>query len=121
MPQGKTDPSPPSPEHPEAKQLQPILQDALAAAVRKLLHRSRAEIGRAARSGRELLELRQHQKDLDQFWVRLGKTAYHLVEGGEIDHPALRRAMSRIDELEASIEALRRRKEDSEGPAPESE
>ncbi len=55
--------------------------------------RGRTELDRAARSGRDRLELRQLNKDLDHFWVRLGKTARRLVEAGEIDHPALRKAI----------------------------
>lgn len=84
--------------------LQPLLGDALARAVRRLMRRSRAELERAAQSGRARLELRQMNRDLDHFWIRLGKTAYHLVEAGELDHPALRKAMTRIDDLEASID-----------------
>ena len=82
------------------------LGDALNRVMRRLVGRSRLELGRAARSSRERLELRQLRRDLDHFWARLGKTSYHLVEAGEIDHPALRKAIARIDELEAKIEAL---------------
>lgn len=77
-------------------------------AFRRVLRRGRTEVDRAARIGKHRLELRQAQADLDHFWVRLGKTAYHLVQGGELDHPALRRAMDRIDELERRIDDLRR-------------
>lgn len=87
--------------------LEPVLGEALSRVVRRLLNRGRAELGRAARSGRSQLELRQLEKDRDHFWVRLGKTASRLVEGGEIDHPALRKAMQRIDELEARIDSLK--------------
>lgn len=98
------DPAP----HSATDSLQPLLADALSAAVRRLLDRSRGEIERAARSGKQRLELRQLQKDLDHFWVRLGKTAYHLVRAGELNHGDLHRAMTRIDELEAKIDELRR-------------
>lgn len=87
--------------------LQPVLGELLSKAVRRLLYRSRDGLSQAARTGRERLELRQLQRDLDHFHVRLGKTAYHLVNAGEIDHPALRRAMERIDELEQRIDSLR--------------
>ena len=85
--------------------------DGVGRLLRRLLTRGRAEFGRAARSGRSQLELRQLQKDRDHFWVRMGKTAARLVEGGELDHPALRKAMSRIDEIEARIDALKRQSE----------
>ena len=83
------------------------LPDVLAAAMRRLVARGRFEVSKAARVGRAQLELRQLQKDLDHFWLRLGKTAYHLVQAGDVDHPALRKAMERIDALEARIDALR--------------
>jgi hypothetical protein len=87
------------------------LGDLLARAVRRLVGRGRSELGKAAKSGRSKLELRQLQKDLDHFWARLGKTSRRLVEAGEIDHPALRKAMERIDELERQIDQLRSRSE----------
>ena len=90
-------------------ELQPLLGDLLGRAVRRLVARGRVELGRAARSSRERLELRQLQRDLDHFWVRLGKTTYRLAEAGELDHPAIRKAMTRIDELEARIDELRTR------------
>lgn len=94
-------------ERPPREEVEPVLGDVLSRALRRLLGRGRDELGRAARTGRHRLELRQLQKDLDHFWVRLGKTSYRLVEAGELDHPALRKAMERIDELEAKIDALR--------------
>ncbi|MEQ1504705.1 MAG: hypothetical protein ABMB14_20870 [Myxococcota bacterium] len=96
--------------------LEPVLGDAVAAVIRRLVRRGRAELGRAARSGRSQLELRQAQKDLDHFWVRLGKTAFRLVEAGEIDHPALRKAIDRIDELESRIDGLRTAPDDGDAP-----
>jgi len=100
----------PSPDEPRPGRpsLQELVGEALAEAIERLVRRGREEAGRVARTGRQRLALRQHQKDLDHFWMRLGKTAYHLVKGGEIDHPALRRAMERIDELEARIDEIRR-------------
>lgn len=83
--------------------------DSLGGLVERLLLRGRRTLGRAARRGRLRLELRQLERDRDHFWMRLGKTAYHLVEAGEIDHPGLRKAIARIDELEARIRALEAR------------
>jgi hypothetical protein len=88
--------------------LEPAIADLVGRAVRRLWRRGREEAGRAARTGKTRLELRQLQADLDHFWARLGKTAYHLVNGGELEHPALRKAMQRIDELEARIDSLRK-------------
>lgn len=99
--------SPPPDESEEAPSLQRLLGEALVQSLERLVRRGRAEAGRVAHTGRHRLMQRQLQKDLDHFWARLGKTAYHLVQGGEIDHPALRRAMERIDELERKIDELR--------------
>lgn len=89
----------------------PPLADALSAVFRRLVYRGRQEIERAATTGRQRLELRQLQRDRDQFWIRLGKTAYRLVEAGEVaEHPALRKAMARIDELEARIRDMEARR-----------
>lgn len=67
---------------------------------------------RAADAGRHQLELRQARRDLDAFWIRLGKTAYRLGEGGELDHPAIHKAIDRINALKDRIEVL----EAAEGP-----
>jgi len=80
------------------------LADALALLLRRAVRRSRKELSRAADGSRKRLELRQKRKDLDHFWVRLGKTAHRLVEAGEIEHPALSKAISRIQELESELE-----------------
>ncbi len=93
------------PHEEERPELEP-LGDTLNRVMRRLVGRSRHELERAARTSRDRLEIRQHKRDLDHFWARLGKTSYHLVEAGEIDHPALRKAIARIEELEAKIEAL---------------
>lgn len=89
------------------RELEPLLGDLLTNAVRRLVRRGRKEVERVADRSRHRLELRQRQKDLDHFWVRLGKTAWRLVEAGEIDHPSLRKAMARIEELERSIDDLK--------------
>jgi hypothetical protein len=103
-----------------AEETQPVLSDLIGRALKRLVRRSRTELSKAAEASRSHLALRQQQADLVHFWGRLGKTAYHLVQAGEIDHPALRKAMIRIDELEAQIDALRAA--DAEGsplPPPE--
>jgi hypothetical protein len=74
---------------------------------KRVIGRGRQELGKVTETGRQRLALRQHQKDLDHFWIRLGKTAARLVEAGEIDHPALRKALARIEELEGRIDDLR--------------
>jgi hypothetical protein len=90
-----------------ARKLEPMFSDRVVRAVRRLVSSGRKGLDLAARTSRSQLELRQLQRDLDHFWVRLGKTAHRLVEAGEIDHPALRKAIQRIEELEAQIDAAR--------------
>ena len=68
--------------------------------------RGRRELSKGLDAGRQQLALRQARRDLDAFWVRLGKTAYRLSEAGEITHPAVDKAVTRIAELEAEIAAL---------------
>lgn len=81
-----------------------LMADALEHLMRRIMRRGRAEVEKAAGSGRRRLELRQLRKDRDHFWIRLGKTAQQLVLAGEVDHPALRKAMERIDAIEAELD-----------------
>ena len=97
---------------PSSPQVPPPFGDVLGELVNRLFGRGRRQLGKAARAGRLRLELRQLQRDRDAFWARLGKTAYYLVDAGEIDHPALRKAKTRIDELEARIGAVQTRAAD---------
>ncbi len=92
----------------------PPLGEAISTFVGRFLFGGRREIGRAARRSRLRLEVRQLDKDREHFWMRLGKTAYHLVAAGELDHPALRKAIARIDEIDARIGALQARIEADE-------
>jgi len=84
----------------------PILADLVSTTLKRWVEAGRSELSRAARSSKQRLEIRQLRRDRDRFWIRLGKNAYRLTEGGEIDHPALRKAMARIDDLQARIEEL---------------
>jgi hypothetical protein len=85
------------------------IADAVGSAVRRLWSRGRQEVERAATLGRVRLELRQLARDRDQFWIRLGKTAYRLVESGDIEHPALTKAMKRLDEIDSRIGDLEKK------------
>ena len=79
------------------------IRDAISLVLRRVMNRGRYQVERAATRGRTRLELRQLHNDREHFLQRLGKEAYHLVEGGEIDHPALRKTMARLDDLEQRI------------------
>jgi hypothetical protein len=95
------------------------IRDALQTLARRITERGRFELSRAASAGRARLELHQLQRDRDHFWQRLGKEAYHLVQAGEIDHPALRRAMERIDDLEARVASAKREQGSEADPSRE--
>lgn len=85
---------------------QPPIRELLGEVVRRIAKRSRLGLRGAADNGRLRLELRQLLRDRDNFWARLGKTAWRLQESGEINHPALEKAMSRIQEIESKIHEL---------------
>lgn len=79
------------------------LADMFSDLVGKLWRRGRVEMEKAARRGRERLTLRQLRSDRDRMYQKLGKEARLLLEGGELDHPGLRRGVERIRELEAKL------------------
>jgi hypothetical protein len=86
----------------------------------KLWRRGRVEVEKAARRGRERLALRQMRADRDRMYQKLGKEARQLVEGGDLDHPGLRKGIARITELEARIlEAEDALKSQGEPPEPD--
>lgn len=91
------------PTPPGMSQLSVVLHDALM----RLVSDGRERLLRAADDGRSMLRIRALQKDRDALLVRLGKTAYYLQESGEIDHPAVAKAMTRIDLLDGEIQKLR--------------
>ena len=76
--------------------------------LRRLWQASMGTLEEAVGVGRNQLRARALQRDLDHFWIRLGKTAWRLVEAGEVSHPALEKAVARIRELEEEIAALSR-------------
>jgi hypothetical protein len=100
----------------DAPERDSLLPSAMTWLLRRLAERGREGVERVTHESRRRLELRQLRRERDEFWIRLGKTAYHLVEGGEIEHPALRKAMARIDDLEARIRAHEHEGEDA-GPS----
>lgn len=77
--------------------------DAVGDLLGKLLRRGRVEVEKATRWGRERLTLRQLRSDRDRMYQKLGKETRLLIEGGDLDHPGLRRGVERIKELEARI------------------
>lgn len=82
------------------------LGSAVVGLARVLFRRGRVEARKAASIGRLRLDLRQLSRDRDAMYAKLGREARHLVEGGEIDHPGMRRGVERISELDLRIEAL---------------
>ena len=60
-------------------------------------------IDQLVQTRRSQAEHRAAKRELNQFWVRLGKTAYHLSEAGELDHPAITKAAERIQEYQNTL------------------
>ena len=87
----------------------PAVGDAIGILVQALVRRGRSGLERFAHEGRLRMALRQLKRDRDTMLQKLGREAKALLEGGEIDHPGLRRGAMRIDELDASIAALAER------------
>jgi hypothetical protein len=83
----------------ERRELAEVVGDLLG----RLWRRGRVEVEKAAKRGRERLTLRQLRTDRDRMYQKLGKEARHLLEGGELDHPGIRRGVERIRELEERI------------------
>jgi hypothetical protein len=79
------------------------LGEMFASLLGKIWRRSRVEMERAAKRGKERLVLRQLRSDRDRMYQKLGKEARNLIEGGEISHPGLARGIERIRELEAKL------------------
>lgn len=88
---------------PPSSPLADVLQDAL----RRLLGESQRRLTRAADDGRVMLRVRQLQRDRDALWVRMGKTAYHLMDDGEIRHVSLDKVREKIDALDDELRRLR--------------
>lgn len=86
------------------------LQNLLRARVETWLEHSATQIVDSVRWARTESEhrvrLRTLQRDLDFFWIRLGKTAFRLAESGEIQHVGLDRTLERIQALQDEIRAL---------------
>ena len=82
----------------------------IGAVVRELLEavstRSRRGVGRARSQGRLTMERRQLERDRTAMLAKLGRESIALLNGGEVDHPGLRRGAARIAELDAQIAAL---------------
>jgi hypothetical protein len=93
-----------------------LLTGLLGTLVRQVADRGRARVGRQLRNTRHQLEVRQLKRDREHFWIRLGKTAYRLVEAGEIEHSALQKAIERIQAIDRQIEELEAQPEDVAEP-----
>ena len=65
--------------------------------------RSRKEVSRAQVHSRLTMERRQLERDRNTMLTKLGRETIALLNGGEVDHPGLRRGAARIEELDAQI------------------
>jgi hypothetical protein len=78
----------------------------LAARVRKALTAGRDRVAQAANQGRNELERRRLQRDLEVFWSRLGRVTFHLNQAGEVSHPEITRTIAYIEDLERRLQGL---------------
>jgi len=76
--------------------------------------RSRKEVVRARGQSRASMELRQLERDRTVMLAKLGREVLALLEGGEVDHPGLRRGANRITRLDEQIAEVR----DNRAPDP---
>lgn len=70
-----------------------------------LLDKAKAAAEQAAAKAKEGVEDVQTKRELGQAYGELGKTAFELVEGGEVSHPRLEAAAEKIRALTAKIAA----------------
>jgi hypothetical protein len=66
-----------------------------------LLDKAKAAAEQAAAKAKEGVEDVQQKRELGQAYGELGKTAFELIESGEISHPRLEDAAARIRTLNA--------------------
>ena len=74
--------------------------------LKKIIGRSKNELGKMAASGRTKLDVRSLQKDRKRMIEKLGKEVIALAESDEISHPGLLKAVSRVKTLDSQIEEL---------------
>lgn len=67
-----------------------------------LLDKAKAAAEQAATKAKEGVEDVQQKRELSQAYGDLGRTAYELVEAGELSHPKLEATSARIRELLAA-------------------
>ena len=84
----------------------PAIPELFNALATGLARRGRASVRRRLGATRSHLEKRQLEQDRQHFWIRLGKTAYQLSNEGELDHPAIKKAVQRIQDLEQQLSEM---------------
>ena len=68
--------------------------------IKKIIGKSRTELGKMAASGRSRLDMRSLQKDRKKMIDKLGREVIALAESNEIVHPGLLKAVERIKALD---------------------
>ena len=85
------------------------IQGILGALVTRASRRGSLGVEALIQSNRRRAERRQSQRELQHYWARLGKTAYHLTNAGELDHPAMHEAIRRIDSIKEDLARIQER------------
>ena len=76
--------------------------------LKKIIGRSKTELGKMASSGRTKLDKRALQRDRKRMIEKLGKEVMALAESDEISHPGLLKGVDRIKTLDSQIEEIER-------------
>ena len=74
--------------------------------LKKIIGRSKTELGKMAATGRTKLDKRSLQKDRKRMIEKLGREVVALAESNEISHPGLLKAVDRIRVLDAQIQEI---------------
>jgi hypothetical protein len=72
--------------------------------VMSLLDKMKASADQAATKAKEGVQEVQTKRELSQAYGELGKTAYELIQKGELSHPELSQAAGQITELKARLD-----------------
>jgi hypothetical protein len=70
-----------------------------------LLDKAKQKAEQAAAMAKEGVEDVQQKRELAQSYSELGKTAFELVDAGEISHPRLEATVAKIRDLNAKLAA----------------
>ena len=93
-------------DQPAIKEGSPSIGGVIRELLEAVSSRSRKEVVRAQAHSRLSMQRRQLERDRNTMLSKLGRETIALLNGGEVDHPGIRRGAARIEALDAQIAAL---------------